>query len=349
MTYTSIRSSRRFLLLLLLLSLGAAKAQNTAKKTQVLILGTTHLSQIDNFDPQMIEPVVQKLETFNFDVVCIEKMPGQLLYDIDRRKDPDFQLTSRDANHLRWADSVQQFRKVSFAQAKERIYVLLKKESLTLQERKELLYHYVATANIPAAVLQYRYLQEQEALFSSEFDQKLTTYLASKLDNANEYYSMAVPLAFRSGHNTIEPIDNFQEMSFQQKYFPMFEEDIKRNPQLVASLMELPVYTKSQQLMSAGLTNKDLTALYEYINSDTYMKQDYKAQWELWLKTEFDSQSDRARYSYWEMRNLQIAANILAVAAKHPGKKLLVIIGSAHKSYLEKFLHQVKDFEVLTY
>ena len=45
-------------------------AQNAVEKTQVLILGTTHLSQIDEFEPQMIEPVIQKLETFNFDVIC---------------------------------------------------------------------------------------------------------------------------------------------------------------------------------------------------------------------------------------------------------------------------------------
>ena len=324
-------------------------AQNAVEKTQVLILGTTHLSQIDEFEPQMIEPVIQKLETFNFDVICIEKMPGRLLYDIDRRNDPDFQLTERDQNHLKWADSVQQFQKASSLESEQRIYTLLKKERLSTQERKQLLYDFVATANIPSAVIQYKYLQGNPSLFDSEFDRSLMRFLSGKIDNANEYYSMAVPLTFRSDHNIIEPIDNFLEMSFQKKYFPMFEKDLEEHPEFIAMVMELPVYTKSQQLMNTGVTEKDLTALYEYINSDTYMEQDYKAQWELWLKTEFDSRSDRARYSYWEMRNLQIAANILTVAAKHPGEKILVIIGSAHKSFLEKYLKQVKDFEVLTY
>ncbi len=344
-----MRYYRQYFLILFFITTFYLSAQNALEKTQVLILGTAHLSQIDNFDPQMIEPVLQRLENFDFDVICIEKMPGQLLYDIDRRNDPDFQLTERDQNHLKWADSVQQYQQMSFTDSENKIHTLLKKESLSDLQHKQLLYHYVATANIPSAVLQYKYLQGNPSLFNSEFDTSLMSFLSEKIDNPNEYYSMAVPLAFRSDHNIIEPIDNFQEMSFQKKYYPMFAEDMKNISEKVTTLTSLPVYETMQKLTKEGNEKRDLSALYSFLNSETYMAQDYDGQWQFWLDTKFTSKSNRGRYYHWEMRNLQIAANILQVAAKNPSQKILVIIGSSHKGYLEKFLKQVKDIEVLTY
>ena len=79
------------------------------------------------------------------------------------------------------------------------------------------------------------------------------------------------------------------------------------------------------------------------------MKQDFEAQWSVWLKTNFPSGSDRARYSLWEMRNLQISANIVKTSSFYPGKSIIVIIGSSHKSFIEKYLRQVPDIELLEF
>jgi len=79
------------------------------------------------------------------------------------------------------------------------------------------------------------------------------------------------------------------------------------------------------------------------------MKQDFEAQWEIWLKTNFPTGTDKARYYLWEMRNLQIAANIIERCSFYPGKKIIVIIGSSHKSFLEKYLKQISDIEILNF
>ncbi len=93
-----------------------------------------------------------------------------------------------------------------------------------------------------------------------------------------------------------------------------------------------------EKMPGQGIETHDFSALYSFINSKEYMKQDYNGQWKIWLKTNFASGSDRASYSLWEMRNLQIAANILNVVSLHPDKKIIVIIGSSHKGFLEKYL-----------
>jgi pheromone shutdown protein TraB len=85
------------------------------------------------------------------------------------------------------------------------------------------------------------------------------------------------------------------------------------------------------------------------MNSKEYQKQDYDAQWKIWLNTNFPSGSDRARYALWEMRNLQISANIMKTAAFYPGKKILVIIGASHKSFIEKYLQQANNIRLLDF
>ncbi len=73
----------------LTLTLGI-NAQTELDKTNVLILGTYHLNQINDFKPEMLDHVVEKLDTFEFDAICIENMPGELLYDIRSRNDSAF-------------------------------------------------------------------------------------------------------------------------------------------------------------------------------------------------------------------------------------------------------------------
>lgn len=66
-------------------------------------------------------------------------------------------------------------------------------------------------------------------------------------------------------------------------------------------------------------------------------------------QTNFPDRSDHSRYYLWEMRNLQIAANILRTIAKYPGKNLLVIIGGSHKHFLTKYLQQVPGVELMEF
>ena len=79
-----------YLLIIIVLFSGKLFAQSDNEKTKLLILGTAHLSQIKDFDPMMLENVIDKLDTESFNVVCIENMPAELLYDIRSRNDSAF-------------------------------------------------------------------------------------------------------------------------------------------------------------------------------------------------------------------------------------------------------------------
>src|SRR3546814_14542299 len=52
-------------------------------------------------------------------------------------------------------------------------------------------------------------------------------------------------------------------------------------------------------------------------------------------------QVGRRRVALWEVRNLRMVANIREVAARHPGGRVLVIVGSAHKPWFDAYLRMM--------
>ncbi len=320
-------------------------------KTEVLVFGTAHLVQIKGFEPQFVESVIESLDDFKFDVVCIEKMRGQLLYDIKKRNDSTFIgiISGRWGKpYLSIADTVQKVYNIDFIDAKKTIADILKKEKLTNEDRKILFNNYLATTDIPSAALQHKYLLEENYNFS-DFYKYLITQIQKEINTNSEFYTIAIPVAFHRRLNKIEAINDFQDEALLFHYFPDFAQDYQSKSDLLTKISQLPIYKKINDLMLNGIKTNDLSDLFLFLNSDEYKSQDYKGQWEIWLETEFESGSDRARYSLWEMRNLQITSNILNVIALNPGKKILVIIGSSHTSFIEKYLRQIEDIKVLTY
>lgn len=323
-----------------------------SRKTEILVLGTSHLSQMKNFEPSMLESVIEKLDTYKFDVVCIEKMSGQLLYDIKTRNDDTYNnvINGRWGKvYLSIADTVQKVKKVGFLDVKDSIFNLLKKEKLTDSDRKMLFYNYLATTDIPSAALQYQYLKDRNDLFSSDFDRYLINQINKEIDTNSEFYTLALPLAFHQKQNKIESINDFQDEALLFKYFPNFAQECNSKSEMLSKISQLPIYKKLKSLTHEAVELKDLSELYSFLNSDLYKKQDYEGQWKIWFKTNFASGSDKGRYYLWEMRNLQITSNILDVTARNSGKKILVIIGSSHKSFIEKYLVQIEDIKILKY
>lgn len=321
-------------------------------KTEVLILGTSHLSQVNGVEPSMLNTVINNLNSLNFDVVCIEKMPGQLLYDIESRNDSTFDAVIDGGwgkLFLSLADTVQKVKNITSLDAEHNIELLLETETLSAPDRKELFYNFLAATDLPSAALQYQYLKRDSYLFTSDFDNYLVDVINRSINTHNEYYTLALPLAFYKHLNKIDAIDNFQDEALLMKYYPDFIQDYQQHADELNATTNLPVFQKIDSLTKQGVKANDLSELYSFINSSEYITQDYNAQWKIWLNTNFLSGSDRARFSLWEMRNLQIAANIMNVVSRHPGKRIVVIIGSSHKGFLEKYLRQMEDIELLKY
>ena len=298
----------------------------------------------------MVEPVIARLNDMAFDAVAIEKMPGELAYDIRSRNDSPYLDHGLIQVDLALADTVQQLLGLSFLEAESRVHELLERNTLTDAERADLFRYFLAITEVPSAALQLRYLGARaDTVLSGGADRFMRDTVAADVATHNEYFSLALPVAAHAGLNTLDPIDNLQDAAILDKYFPDFQREFRDIAASVEEIMALPVFRTADSLTAAGMEQGDLSELYAFLNSPGFVRDDYAAQWDLWLRTDFPSGADRARYSLWEMRNLQIAANILRLAASHPGERILVIIGASHKGFLEKYLRQVADVRVLSY
>lgn len=330
---------------------GSLFAQSENKKTEIQILGTPHLSQLKGFNLEMLDGLMNILARKSFDVVCVESMPAELLYDIRSRNDSAFSevLSSFGGSRLIIADSVQSKLGINFLEAKKKFRMLASRENLSDRERLSLIEYALASADPVSATLNYIQLQKKSITGQSLIPQEYFVELQKNQKQSNEIYSLAVQLAVKQSLNKIELIDDFQDEALLFKFFPDFIQDYTENQKAFKDIGKLPVFVKGDKLKNKSLETKDLLEYYRFINSEEYMTQDFEAQWEIWLKTNFESGSDRARYYLWEMRNLQIASNILRVIATDPGKNVLVIIGSSHKSFIEKYLRQISDIHIMSF
>lgn len=326
-------------------------AQTEINKTKIMVLGTHHLTHISNYKPEMLDELVAKLDIIKFDVICIENMAGELLYDIRSRKDSAFVdlLNDFGGDRISLADSAQKYLGIGFLEAQNNATELFKKDTLSDIDHKLLMEYFTASGNLASATLHYEYVKNKSILGESSFEGQMLEKIKEVSGSANEIYSLALRLAHKQNLQKLECIDNFQDEALLLKYYPGFMQDYISNQELFKNLGNCPVYTRINELVKHGIETNNLLDLYIFMNSKEYQDQDFNAQWSIWLNTNFLSGSDRARYFLWEMRNLQIAANILKTAAVHPNKKLLIIIGASHKSFIEKHLQQIPDIELLEF
>lgn len=337
-------------IILLLIFLVSFQKNNAQSKTEILILGTKHLGYIKDFKPDAVNEIIRRLDQFQFDAVAIENMPAQLLYDIQSRNDSAFAdlLEGWAKERLEMAKSMQEYLNIDFFEAQQRLTTLLAEKVFDQNKRELLIKYFVASADLVSAVLQFNYTRSSTQVDTSTFYNSVISKLDELSRSHNEIFSLGLKVAKGKGLQKIEYIDDFQDEALLFKYFPNFIQDYTQNQDMFKKLSSKPVFKKVDSLASRGITNMNLSQLFVYLNSKEFQKLDFEAQWEIWLKTNFKSGTDRSRYALWEMRNLLITANIMKTAAFYPGKKILVIIGASHKSFLEKYLRQIPSIKIMS-
>ena len=315
------------------------------KKTQVLVLGTIHLEQTKGVQKSFIDRLLDSLTLYNFNVIAIEQMPSELLLDIERRPGPQWKdLLSNYGNTIKIGKQFQKLYNINYDNAQLIIDSLLTKNELTESDRIKFIKASLCAYDPWTASLQYQLISNKKIV-----DTTAVLLLNKYNKSLNEINLVGVNLAKKMSLNKLYPIDNFQDETILLHDFPEFLNDYQASQDKIKLLLKNPFYDKLDSIKSGDINKGDLFDTYKFLNSGEYMSEDKKGQWDIWLKTNFKSKTDRSRYSLWEMRNLQIAANIMRLVASYPEKKILVIIGSSHKSFIENSLKQMSDVEVLKF
>lgn len=332
------------ILLTLLVFLTENRAQ-TLEKTQILVLGTVHLNHFDGIKSDYVNRVIDSLSQMKFDVVGIEKMSPELLLDIRSRNSKHWQeLYSYFSKSIEMGEFYQNYYSMNYDNAELLIDSLLTKAILTEQERVSFIKAALCSYDPWTAALHYQYLPE-DMIADTSIVSDLENYVTSN----NEINLIAINLAMRLNIKKLFPIDNLQDETILLHHFPEFLNEYKNSQNKIAKLFDNPFFHKKDSIISNSIAKRDLFDIYKFVNSKEYMEGDKKGQWDIWYETNFKSKTDRSRYSLWEMRNLQITANIMRLVAGNQGKKILILIGASHKSFIEKHLKQISDIEIMNF
>lgn len=318
--------------------------------TRVMVLGVFHFRELDDrFRPSMVQSLIAKLHGFKPDIVAVENMSGARIHELELRREASaihpelldsFAATSLELGHVAQKtldmDMIQAARAVAAAQWQDSPPTLRQRTLLNL-----------AAYEWPDALLCWSYLSAEERHGDGRFPDDLAETLNAQLTRVTELQQLALPLARSLGHRQIAAVDEFEDPIACEA---LLNADVfRRRSPLFKEAQAAAVYQESGRRREQAVLAGDLLPVIRYLNSPEYAAGDVAAQWGVLLRTCLDDDSDRSRLALWENRNLKIAANIRALASRHPGKRILVIYGSAHKPFLEECLKLCSDIELIRF
>jgi len=348
---------------LLLLGLAHGQAQTPApspllrmrgmiadsEKTQVMILGTFHFREVKSrFRPEMVEAVLHLLEQFRPDAIAVEKLPGSRIHELELRSAAtevhadllsNFAADQLDLGHraqeLLGEDAIRATKTVAAYRTWD-----TRPDSLVQRTL-----HSLAAYELPGALLAWSGVPADDRS-RAVLPIELATRLDSLLHRVNEIQQLAIPLARRLGLATITGVDDFEDEVTWEALGDSIDAMVEKAPQL-RDVPNARAYRDADAIRDSALASGDLTSYYRFLNSQRYQDDDVAAQWEVFLRTHLPDRSDRSRLGLWENRNLKIAARIRALTCAFPGRRVLVIYGSAHKPFLDTYLSTCSDIRIV--
>ncbi len=326
-------------------------SRHVGRATQILVLGTPHLSSTpETFDPAVLDPLLQRLADFHPDAICIEALPGRSIEQMwDYRESyPDVARTyGSRATVMAAMASTSVGLDMPAAEAEMRRTLAAWPATPTPANRRRLAALFAASGDPASALVQWWRLDRAERIADDNVSQQLVDLLATyeTPPRRNENYLIATRLAVRLGLDRINPMDD-QSDEVQSPTFVQDFEAFTNEPwfhHMLTSSSFAPLRDAQLHLT----TPAEALATYRWINSVRTGHADADGQWLSMIDRASPNDVGRARVASWEVRNLRMAANIRETAAIHPGGRVLVIVGFAHKPWLDAYLRMMSDVEIV--
>lgn len=319
------------------------------KSTQIMVLGTAHLSGTpDDWDPQVLEPLLVRLAAFKPDVITTEDQPGPTLTKIWEYREilPEV-VATYGARALRMATeaSISLDMDMPQAEAAVRRQLLAWPTEPTHAERRRLAALFVAAGDPHSALVQWWHLPEAERIDGDGVSKRLAIHLLELGRSRGESVQIAARLAARLGLERIYPADSQEEVVFTPRESDVFYKSVF--PSLVAQFHADPILQNNGDVSRMTDSRKTLEE-YRKLNSPSINRRSSEVEWRGVIDRPIEEDVGRKRIAGWEVRNMRMAANIREASSRTPGGRVLVIVGAAHKIWLEAYLSMMADVEIVS-
>lgn len=315
-------------------------------RAQVLVLGSTHLSEHfdEDFDPAMLEPLLDRLAAFAPDVITIESLSG-IECDLYRRhpeayKPADVARFCFDPAPARAATGLDVPAATAAAAATLRDWP----DAPTPAQRRRLASIFLAAGEPASALVQWWQLPGTGQRAGDGLDAALIELLQRRAALPNESVQVGARLAARLGLARVHAADDHtgSNIGIPEDEVEAYAAALYGAWGTAADRMA-PINTRLGELTKSG----QLLATYREVNrpeaSQTRVQSDFAA-----ALAHAPSQPYGQMYvAAWETRNLRMVANIRAAFSTRPGARVLSIVGATHKPWFDSLLGQMQGVDIV--
>lgn len=319
---------------------GAAQAQRVPNR--VMVLGTPHISGWPKDVPLAnLAPLLDRLEAWKPQMIAIESIPGDQCWLM--RREAQFKQAvddycpvtepARAATGLDVPEAIAERDRILFSLS----------AAPTPAERRHLAAVMLAAGDPASAMVQWLRLPEAERHVGDGLDAALAERLHTRETRRNEDEAIAARLAARLGLERVIQMD-------EQAVETHVDSDDAYGAAVSAAWKAAKVPLSAAEAAADGpglATPGGVLAAYRYFNSPGYPARAYARDFGAALADPSPQGYGRMYVTYWETRNLRMAANIREALGWRPGSRMLVIVGASHKGYLDAYLRQMRDVEIV--
>ncbi|WP_297732040.1 DUF5694 domain-containing protein [uncultured Maricaulis sp.] len=314
--------------------------QIDGSRTEIAVLGTPHLSSIDGFDPVWADAVVSRLADWQPDLVLIEQLPAPEIEMM--RADADYSdvIAQFAARTIEISDEALISLDITRSEARNALETPLP-EMPSPEQQRERAALFLANMEPTSALVQWQRLPAAERRVGDGLTETLVEQLETEAARINETTLFAAAIANATGLDRIHPFDSHAE-----KRAFLSDIDVVMQAFQASRVMQDVMQGEAAAALRAatvGIDSADaLLAVLRRVNGPGHQRLDIAVQWTSFTSADMNGLG-RQRVAYWESRNLRMAANIREITARYPGARVLVIVGSAHKPYLDDLLGRAMD------
>ncbi len=313
----------------------------TGPRTQVLVLGTMHLSGMpEDFNPSSLDPVLDRLAAFKPEIITIENINGEQCDLAARHPSVYGSKYCTDTDAAKAATGLD----VPAAIAEVNKTLAAWPAQATSAQRRHLAALFLAANERASAYVQWLQLPETERRAGDGLDDALVTMLQQISKRNNESYQVAARLAARLGLQRVYAVDDHTGDNLQ-----IADKDVKAFGQSIEQAWktgraELDQAEAQEQKLSKS---SDLLPLYRLINSPDNLRIRADVNVAAALQAKSPQHYPQIWVAGWEIRNLRMVSNILQTFRERPGARVLSIVGSSHKPWFDHWLGQMQGVDIV--
>ncbi|KQQ75868.1 hypothetical protein ASF73_06170 [Xanthomonas sp. Leaf131] len=320
-------------------------AEMAAPRTQVLVLGSVHLSQLpkgSDISSARLQPLMDRLAAYKPTIITVENLSGETC-DLMRRHRAVY-LPEDSATYCPDTSEAARATGLDVPTAIGQVRAALKSwpNAPTPAQRRHLAALFLASGDPSSALVQWLQLAHAEQRAGDGLDAALVARLRTAENRPNESNQLAARLAARLGLQRVYPADDHTgdnvDLGDPVAYGKAIQAAWEKAAPRANAMRE-----REDQLASEG----KLLELYRAIN--------LPASQQLAIAVDFRaalSEDSPQRYGYrymsgWEIRNLRMVSNVRASFAEQPGARVLAIVGAMHKPWFDNWLGQLQGVDIV--